>query len=267
MIKKLSTALLALCLALSLAAPASAAGAAITIDGVPVQFTESSGSPFIDENDRTLVPLRVTMETYGCEVFWDNENRNGVVYKDGVTVVCPIGENRFIVNGESISIDTAAVIVDSRTYLPIRAVLEAMGASVGWDGSTYTGIISRGNTDVLLHQQSYIDRANDAISANPYLSEQDAADVKYCTEMYLRNITADEAQISKMCQRLSLLKMQHGATPGGVGYCETYDNRNYVITIAPDDPNDAMIPSEVLFHELCHMLPTCPTPACGSRRA
>ena len=93
--KRLIALCCALSIALSLSLPAAAAAqtVSVSIDGQAVPFTTDSGSPFIDKNNRTLVPLRVTMETYGCEVFWDNENRNAIVYKDGVTVVCGIGEN------------------------------------------------------------------------------------------------------------------------------------------------------------------------------
>ena len=43
------------------------------------------------------------------------------------------GKNRIVVNGAKVTTDTKAKIIDGRVYLPIRAVLEAFGASVGWD--------------------------------------------------------------------------------------------------------------------------------------
>lgn len=116
--------------------------------------------------------------TYGCEVYWDNENSSAIVYKDGVTVVCHIGKNSIVVNGETVAIDTAAVIVDSRTYLPIRCVFEAVGATVDWDGAARTVRVTRGNTGVLLNQADYITRAMAAIDANSSLSEQYTDDVK-----------------------------------------------------------------------------------------
>lgn len=58
-----------------------------------------------------------------------------LVTKKEVTVACTIGENRIFRNGTEIPNDAAAVIRDGRTYLPIRAVLEALDATVGWNGS------------------------------------------------------------------------------------------------------------------------------------
>lgn len=42
------------------------------------------------------------------------------------------------VNGEQLETDTAPIIVDDRTLVPMRAVFEALGASVEWDERTQT---------------------------------------------------------------------------------------------------------------------------------
>jgi len=54
----------------------------------------------------------------------------------------PIGKNFILVNGAQQSIDTAAQIANSKTYLPIKAVVEALGGKVAWDPSTKTVIIT-----------------------------------------------------------------------------------------------------------------------------
>lgn len=110
----------------------------ISIDGQRVQFTETSGAPFIDTANRTQVPFRQTMEAFGCAVSWDGVNKIAVAEKNGVTVEVPIGASYIIKDGQQIKNDTAALIKDDRTYLPIRAVLEAFGADVGWDSSSQT---------------------------------------------------------------------------------------------------------------------------------
>jgi len=110
---------------------------AITINNENVEFNENLGYPFIDSN-RTLVPFRVTLEKFGATVSWDNENRIATAEKYGVKVEVPIGENHIIRDGEKIEIDSAAQIKDGRTFLPIRAVLEAFGCTVGWNGESNT---------------------------------------------------------------------------------------------------------------------------------
>ncbi|MBR5528599.1 MAG: hypothetical protein IKV97_06295 [Clostridia bacterium] len=106
----------------------------VIIDGTKVNFDANSGYPFISEG-RTLVPLRATMEAFGAEVMWDGEKSTAIVTKDVTTVTCSIGQNCIYRNGTPIINDASAVIVDGRTYLPIRAVLEALDATVSWDGN------------------------------------------------------------------------------------------------------------------------------------
>ncbi|MBR2402867.1 MAG: copper amine oxidase N-terminal domain-containing protein, partial [Lachnospiraceae bacterium] len=104
----------------------------VNIDGKPVAFTEGTGYPYV-ESGRTLVPLRITMESFGADVSWDNGTKTAFVVKGPVTVRCSVGGNSIYRNNVKIPNDASAVIKDGRTYLPIRAVLEAFGAEVGWD--------------------------------------------------------------------------------------------------------------------------------------
>lgn len=117
-------------------ASAQQTGSPISIDGKLVQFTSSSGSPFLDENSRTQVPFRITLEAFGAKVDWEQSTRTAIAEKDGIRVEVPIGEKNIVVNGQRVENDTAAVIVESKTYLPIRKVMEAFGAEVSWNNST-----------------------------------------------------------------------------------------------------------------------------------
>lgn len=139
MIKK--TLGLIIVITLMLSTFAFASEISIEIDDEKVEFTETSGAPFIDEQSRTQVPLRVTMEAFGAEVGWDQENQTAIVEKDGIKVEVPIGEKYILKNGESIETDTSAVIKNNRTYLPIRAVVEAFRAAVKWSNAYQTVLI------------------------------------------------------------------------------------------------------------------------------
>ncbi|MBR5308299.1 MAG: hypothetical protein IKU43_05975 [Clostridia bacterium] len=107
----------------------------IIIDGTPVVYSDSMGYPFITEQGRTLVPLRATMEAFGASVDWDGQRNIAIVSLDETTVLCPIGEACIYRNGTKIPNEVGAAIIDSRTYLPIRAVLEAFDARVDYDGN------------------------------------------------------------------------------------------------------------------------------------
>lgn len=55
-----------------------------------------------------------------------------------------------IVNGETVEFDQPPVIEDNRTLVPFRAVLEKMGAEVGWDNATQTVTCSLDGKEVSL---------------------------------------------------------------------------------------------------------------------
>ncbi len=143
----------ALCLAaLLLPLSAGAAGTVtVTINGTPVAYNDSYGYPFVDAAGRTQVPFRRTMETFGCTVSWNGWKGIATAKKDGVTVDVPIGQKYILVNGNKVAIDTAALLKNDRTYLPIRAVAEAFGAMVTWDGRTQTVAITTGSSLVRVH--------------------------------------------------------------------------------------------------------------------
>ena len=57
--------------------------------------------------------------------------------ENGTTIILKIGSPDMTVNGKDMPIDeqgTAPVIVNDRTLLPVRAVVEQMGGTADWDG-------------------------------------------------------------------------------------------------------------------------------------
>lgn len=119
----------------------------INIDNRPVHFTPDSGEPFVDQTNRTQVPFRSTMESFGCVVRWDGDHQTAVAEKGGTVVEVPIGKPYIIKDGQQIANDTSALIKDSHTYLPIRAVLEAFGASVNWDPDSQSVLVATGSPE------------------------------------------------------------------------------------------------------------------------
>ena len=151
--KKIGAAVLSFALVLSLLVlPAGAAGEiGVTIDGTSVLYDDGYGRPFLDSAGRTQVPFRLTMESFGCAVYWNNETRTAVAEKDGTRVEVPIGAPYLLVNGKRMEMDTTAQIVDTRTYLPIRPVMEAFGAYVTWDNANRLVVIKTGSSLLRVH--------------------------------------------------------------------------------------------------------------------
>lgn len=92
-------------------------------------------------NGRTMVPVRFIGEAFGAEFFWDEATRK-VTYLQGKNKIeIYVDKQLAAVNGRNITLDTAPVIIEGRTLVPLRFVSEHMDALVEWDGQTQTVII------------------------------------------------------------------------------------------------------------------------------
>ena len=43
------------------------------VEGKAVTFNDSTGYPYMNDRDRIMIPLRVSLEAIGCDVTWNNE--------------------------------------------------------------------------------------------------------------------------------------------------------------------------------------------------
>lgn len=120
------------------------AAVSVTVNSTAVQWTDAV--PFIDENSRTMVPLRVVAEALGLTVNWDGAKREAIFTDGTKTIYFPIGNSAARTgDGGTLQMDTAAVIVNDRTFAPIRYLAEYFGFSVGWDGASRTVLITENN--------------------------------------------------------------------------------------------------------------------------
>lgn len=186
--KKFKVIVLAMAIVVSMI-PCSASAASnpinVTIDGVAVQWTDAA--PYVDANNRTMVPLRPIGEAMGLDVEWDNSDKSatfstayeekdavswgdvmdtdndgksdsfmggsGVVFslndKQAVSVILfyKLGANLetaepTYTDADVITMDTAAVMKDNRTYAPVRYLAEFYGYTVTWDQKTNTVVLT-----------------------------------------------------------------------------------------------------------------------------
>lgn len=97
--------------------------------------------PFI-ENGRTLVPFRFIGEALGAKVDWIPAEKKAIYELENVKVEVIIGSNVAYVNGKPITLEVPAKISNGRTFVPLRFVSEALGASVIWEAQTKRIIIT-----------------------------------------------------------------------------------------------------------------------------
>lgn len=129
----------------------SAAGGMIT----PVENTVGAFNVKADEgkvamiNGEQVFDGVVELEAGETEVTWV-DGEQPATEPDPIEIKLTIGQAEIITNGESTALDVPAQIIDSRTMVPLRAIFEALGASVEWDDSTKTVTSERGDTKVSL---------------------------------------------------------------------------------------------------------------------
>lgn len=110
----------------------------VVYNGKKIQFDQF---PII-EDGRTLVPLRAIFETLGAEVDWNGDTQTITAKKDNTEISLTINNTTASKNGESISLDVPAKIINDRTLVPVRFVADCFGVSVDWDGDMQRVILT-----------------------------------------------------------------------------------------------------------------------------
>ncbi len=98
--------------------------------------------PAMIANDRTLVPLRAICEALKCTVEWDATEQTAYIRNSTLQLDVKIG-SYYIRKREraashidiEIELDVPALVHNDRTLVPARAIAEALGCTVNWDGS------------------------------------------------------------------------------------------------------------------------------------
>ena len=138
-------------------------------------------TPIIDISvNRTLIPLRGVFEAMGATVYWRAEQRQVIVDSednlkrvvldiDNPTMKVMTAVSLVKYETEEVTLDTAPIIMNNRTMIPLRAVIEAMDGKVDWDNDTHTAFI---------HSKSYNKYIADMTEENKGDNEDYVYDIK-----------------------------------------------------------------------------------------
>lgn len=96
------------------------------------------------KNDRTFVPVRFISENFDADVSYDTENETVTVTLGDNNASIKIGSKEMMVNGEQTELDAEPYIYEERTFVPLRAITEAIGKKVFWYNK---GLIVIGDRD------------------------------------------------------------------------------------------------------------------------
>lgn len=126
-------------------------GFVIKINNNIVPVDDSYEFPYVNRDDRTMVPVRIISENMGCKVKWVQEEQAAYIEKYGLTVRVDVGRpNAIVSNGKyskKIPIDengrgySNPVVIKNRLFLPLRFISEVFNSEVNYKLNNASHII------------------------------------------------------------------------------------------------------------------------------
>ncbi len=101
-------------------------------------------APFT-KNDRMYVPVRQILEQNGYYVNYDEKTAtvSAINTVNSHYIVMQIGNKTYASGESSYQFDVAPIVVEGRTFVPVRIMYEMMGFKVDYDEATNTAIITK----------------------------------------------------------------------------------------------------------------------------
>ncbi len=94
--------------------------------------------PYIDKQNRFMIPLRAISELLGANVGYDASTKKATVSCYGRTVEVTINSKNVSYNGTLTQIDTIPVLKQGQVFIPVRVVLDGLGIKGTWKDSLLT---------------------------------------------------------------------------------------------------------------------------------
>jgi len=82
-----------------------------------------------------LVPMRPIFESLDASVKWDQKTQSVSSSKGSTQIKLKMGSKQAVVNGKTVTLDSAPRMVKGTTMVPLRFVASALGCEVKWDGN------------------------------------------------------------------------------------------------------------------------------------
>ena len=107
----------------------------VKVNGETVSFDQ----PPVMLNDRVLVPIRAIAEKLNLNVEWKQDHgvSGAVILSDlnGKTITLYIDSAEAQINGLAVMLDTKPVILNGRTFVPVRMIAQTLNCGVEWEPS------------------------------------------------------------------------------------------------------------------------------------
>lgn len=119
-------------------------GAKVRFNGKLIDFDDQFPLlETVNNKTYTMIPIRAVSELLGAEVKWDDKTKAATIKKDGHKLVLYADKDSATVDGEIVTLDMPAMIINSRTMVPLRFIMESFDLDVDWDGDSRTVLITK----------------------------------------------------------------------------------------------------------------------------
>ncbi|MFS0725876.1 TraB/GumN family protein [Paenibacillus sp. 1P07SE] len=135
--KKLTLLCLSLVLLLSMVGAVAAQERPISLWYGETQVELGESQPVIQDGT-TLVPVKALFEQMDLELAWDAATKTVSGASDTVSISLQLGAAQATVNGAAVNLPVAATSLNNVTYVPVRALGEAVGYRVLWNAEQRT---------------------------------------------------------------------------------------------------------------------------------
>ncbi len=106
----------------------------IFMDGKQLVFPDQQ--PFIDSNDRTMVPARFFAEALGAAVSWNEAQQQATITRDASILTLTVDKQEVLIHpNKTEKMDTVATIRNSRLLVPLRFISTYLDCDVSWDAT------------------------------------------------------------------------------------------------------------------------------------
>lgn len=104
----------------------------LKLNGVFLIYSKGT-MPYVDGNNRTLVPLRVFADVLNGEIKWNNSAKTVALTSAALTITATLNEKKAIINGEGVKLDSSITNKNGTIMVPAKWVADGLGASIDWD--------------------------------------------------------------------------------------------------------------------------------------
>ncbi|MEO7715011.1 MAG: copper amine oxidase N-terminal domain-containing protein [Capsulimonas sp.] len=120
----------------------------VTVNQQRVAF--AGAGPIIAEGGSVFVPLRGVFEQLGGQIQWEPASQVVTGARPGHQFRIRIGSDQALVDGTQRTLTVAPRVIGKTTYVPLRFASEALGATVDWQPSTHTVLITSAPTEAVV---------------------------------------------------------------------------------------------------------------------